>query len=615
MNDKSLSISFDKHDSLPKVFAYYMTWVLVVVGQLATIVSYISWVFMMTGFMGLWFAIGLFLFATKVMAIRRVHNWWYHVWTGTDKHDKEVEIDVSLLNEALFAEFIFESLPQMVVQSMNNTLTQLWNPIGIFSMCLSVAVMLNGLYRYGYYSFWLGYSIQNVPTEISFGGIKVSVEGGNDKEKMNEKDNAKDPASQGAVVDIESSKPSAEAVLVQLKYTDYLRKEVFAMRDAIARYLSLTEFDEIGRLFDVVVADIQNIEVLFSKYVYVTCQKASSSGSSKKLHEARSSLLLKLTSASDAVMPSPVSRASLFGGSSSANVAALNAFASPNKVIKSLKSSKLHSRKSRNESENGSESDSSSGYESAVLRAQGWAHDNDKSSSDNSSSDNDDADVVRLPESTHSNAIQLVKQSNENLSVSQGMLPATQASQGKERAKQCQLLDGEKKQQLVVLTGAAAQELRGQPTLGAEETKLGQHDEEQERHRQQAAAAEAKRVHEEHERQLAAAAAEAKRAHDEELKRRAHPVADPLGLFAPITQNNAVRSSKKSPAATRLGQVAPDESSTQQSAAKSNVAPLLSPRIEAVVPIDDPLGLFTGVDISSTAPSSKKQEKKSNKRK
>ena len=340
-----------------------------IAGQLMTIVTFFLWVFMMTGFMGLWFAAGLFLFATKVMAIRRVHNWWYHVWTGTDKHDKEVEVDVALLNEALFAEFIFESLPQMVVQSMNNTLTQLWNPIGIFSMCLSVAVMLNGLYRYGYYSFWLGYSIQNVPTEISFGGIKVSVEGGNDKEKMNEKDNAKDPASQGAVVDIESSKPSAEAVLVQLKYTDYLRKEVFAMRDAIARYLSLTEFDEIGRLFDVVVADIQNIEVLFSKYVYVTCQKASSSGSSKKLHEARSSLLLKLTSASDAVMPSPVSRASLFGGSSSANVAALNAFASPNKVIKSLKSSKLHSRKSRNESENGSESDSSSGYESPVIRA------------------------------------------------------------------------------------------------------------------------------------------------------------------------------------------------------------------------------------------------------
>jgi hypothetical protein len=209
------------------------------------------------------------------------------------------------------------------------------------------------------------------------------------------------------------------------------------------------------------------------------------------------------------------------------------------------------------------------------------------------------------------------------------MLPATQASQGKERAKQCQLLDGEKKQQLVVLTGAAAQELRGQPTISAEtKLELDQHDEEQGRQRQQAAAtAVAKRVlaEEERQRQLVeyerqrlfaqrqvAVAAEAKRAYDEELKRRAHPVADPLGLFAPITQNNAVRSSKKSPA-TRVGQVAPDESSTP--AAKSNVASLLSPRIEAVVPIDDPLGLFTGFDISSTAPSSKKQEKKSNKRK
>ena len=59
-----------------------------------------------------------------------MHNTWYYIWTGSSKNDKKVEVDVALLNEALFAEFLFESLPQMIVQSLNNTLTSLWNPIG-----------------------------------------------------------------------------------------------------------------------------------------------------------------------------------------------------------------------------------------------------------------------------------------------------------------------------------------------------------------------------------------------------------------------------------------------------------------------------------------------------
>ncbi len=92
--------------------------------------TYSFFVVSMTGFILLWFAIGLFLFASKVMAIRAVHNTWYYIWTGCSDHDMTVEVDLALLNEALFAEFLFESLPQMIVQSMNNTLTSLWNPIG-----------------------------------------------------------------------------------------------------------------------------------------------------------------------------------------------------------------------------------------------------------------------------------------------------------------------------------------------------------------------------------------------------------------------------------------------------------------------------------------------------
>jgi len=99
-------------------------------------------------------------------------------------------------------------------------------------MCLSVSVMLNGLYRYGYYSFWLGYSIQSVPTEVKIGNIKISV--GEEKDEAAESaENAEKPASS----DIESSAHQVEELLIHLKCKELLRKEVFAIRDSISRYI------------------------------------------------------------------------------------------------------------------------------------------------------------------------------------------------------------------------------------------------------------------------------------------------------------------------------------------------------------------------------------------
>lgn len=302
INGKPLSISFDKHDSLPKVLAYYLTWLLVLTGQAVFGVAYFTWLSVMILGMVLWFSVGLFFFATKVMTIRRVHNWWYYVWTGSNKHDKAVEIDVALLNEALFAEFLFESIPQMVVQSLNNTLTQLWNPIGIFSMCLSVSVMLNGLYRYGYYSFWLGYSIQNVPTEINLGGIKISVEGENDK-KINNNDRT-DSVS-GAITDIESSFVPLEELLYQLKTKEILYKEVTAVRDSVARFMGLVEYDLVGTHLEAIMLLIRKIEIIFSRLIVVIAPSASdTTTSSKRTEEARMSILKKLHQASDNTLSS-----------------------------------------------------------------------------------------------------------------------------------------------------------------------------------------------------------------------------------------------------------------------------------------------------------------------
>ena len=93
--------------------------------------------------------------------------------------------------------------------------------------------MFNGLYRYGYYSFWLGYSIQDVPTEVQLGTIKVSVSSEQDEEGVDNTEKKVKPES----ADIESS--MLEELLIHLKCKEVVRKEVFAIRDSISRYIRL----------------------------------------------------------------------------------------------------------------------------------------------------------------------------------------------------------------------------------------------------------------------------------------------------------------------------------------------------------------------------------------
>jgi hypothetical protein len=43
-NGKGLSVSFEKHDSLPKVLSYFVIWILVVVAQLFFVFAYLGWI-------------------------------------------------------------------------------------------------------------------------------------------------------------------------------------------------------------------------------------------------------------------------------------------------------------------------------------------------------------------------------------------------------------------------------------------------------------------------------------------------------------------------------------------------------------------------------------------
>jgi hypothetical protein len=170
-------VLFSDHDSLPMLLILLLTWVFAVMVQGLYLVLFLLWAAVASMFLIVWLLLGMWTFQNKTLALKSVWNSWFYVWTGRDEFDKEVEIDVRVLNESLFTEFMVETLPQMALQFTNNELTMSWNGIGIFSILFSSCVAFNGAYSYIYWVFFRHYDFSEVPAEVSFLGFcKVSIE-------------------------------------------------------------------------------------------------------------------------------------------------------------------------------------------------------------------------------------------------------------------------------------------------------------------------------------------------------------------------------------------------------------------------------------------------------
>lgn len=157
------------------------------------------------------FCLGIFFFQTKVMAVIPISNFWYGTWTGkrasyqlrdaagnivhvttadapvwrwfTPGYWKEryfgknagVEVDPGVLNESLFAEFCLETIPQLILQLLNNyfTLVKKMPAISIVSTTLSVVIAANGVYFYLYWILWRGVTFDELPTPLSVDGAGI----------------------------------------------------------------------------------------------------------------------------------------------------------------------------------------------------------------------------------------------------------------------------------------------------------------------------------------------------------------------------------------------------------------------------------------------------------
>ena len=87
------------------------------------------------------------------MCIGPVWNFWFINWLGTERFNAlalekaKEDIDFAILNESLFTEFICETMPQLIIQSINTSLTGGVNPAFLFSVILSGYNTVNGIYK------------------------------------------------------------------------------------------------------------------------------------------------------------------------------------------------------------------------------------------------------------------------------------------------------------------------------------------------------------------------------------------------------------------------------------------------------------------------------------
>jgi outer membrane protein assembly factor BamB len=126
-------------------------------------------VFLSLPLMFLWLLLGVFFHMTKAFCIGSIWNFWHRVWLGgSEEYSTSISFDTAELNEGLFQEFLLESLPQFILQVVNNTLLHEWTAIGIISTTVSIYMALNGFYKFLYFQRVRKMKFEDIPVSIPF---------------------------------------------------------------------------------------------------------------------------------------------------------------------------------------------------------------------------------------------------------------------------------------------------------------------------------------------------------------------------------------------------------------------------------------------------------------
>ncbi len=169
INNKKLKISFDHHDSLPKVVIYIATWLVLIALQLLTLFPFYLWLMLLSPYYFVVFVLGIFLFQTKLIAHKTVWNIWCFLLSGrSHRYAKNVTYDTVFLNEALLCEALLQATPLLIVKSINLSLIPSDLSNGYSTQIVSAISTWFGFVRFGVLAWWMQYAYNEAPLYFKF---------------------------------------------------------------------------------------------------------------------------------------------------------------------------------------------------------------------------------------------------------------------------------------------------------------------------------------------------------------------------------------------------------------------------------------------------------------
>lgn len=152
-------------------------------------INIILGIFLFIPYFFLIFLLGYYLIQTKLLSLPFYIELWHDLLFVTSTNDVRVsevalsshstdtnslpsksspdlrvnQVNLHTLNKAILIEIYFEAIPQIVIQTINNTRMNSFGTISLISLVISVLIICNTLYRLLYYYFYHGVPLGEIP--------------------------------------------------------------------------------------------------------------------------------------------------------------------------------------------------------------------------------------------------------------------------------------------------------------------------------------------------------------------------------------------------------------------------------------------------------------------
>jgi hypothetical protein len=174
VNHRRQAFTFQRHDSLPKVFIFLISWGLLLMVQAVSLLPFFAWIILLSPYYVTLVIIGSFLFHTKLLAHKYVWNCWVTLFTSPrgNRYSKVSIYDTKLLNYSMFVQLVMSSTPLFIIKAVNSNIYLHYQPSStqsgythamiysytsymvyewyLLSLLISLIFIIIGVYRYVY---------------------------------------------------------------------------------------------------------------------------------------------------------------------------------------------------------------------------------------------------------------------------------------------------------------------------------------------------------------------------------------------------------------------------------------------------------------------------------